>query len=459
MSLRSRLTLAAAVAVAIAVVLAAVLVYVFVRSQLRGQIDSSLRETAEFGTHAAFTIRSDTFGTLPTIPDLPLPRGDAVGLLQAPSLGAVRLFVQAVTPRAVLPRKPVAGIPVTDRTREVAAGTAPPFFTDAHVDGFHVRVYTQQLRPGLALQIARPLSEVDSTLRKLGWILIAVVIGGVGLAAALGLLVARSALHPVRRLTGAVEDVTETRDLTRRIDLTGSDEVARLAGSFNTMLRALEESAQAQRRLVADASHELRTPLTSIRTNVEVLARAGRLQPDEQLRLLDDLTGQTQELSELVDDLVELARGNEQPSAFEDVRLDLLVERAVARARGHAPRVRFVTCLEPTVVCGAPDRIDRAVRNLLDNAAKWSPSGGTVEVAVDGGGVVVRDHGAGIDAADLPHIFDRFYRALAARGLPGSGLGLSIVRQVAEAHGGSATAENAEGGGARFRLRLPAVPA
>jgi two-component system sensor histidine kinase MprB len=267
--------------------------------------------------------------------------------------------------------------------------------------------------------------------------------------------VARTALVPVRRLTRAAEDVTATRDLSRRIEVGSTDELGRLAASFNMMLAALEQSIAAQRRLVADASHELRTPLTSLRTNLEVLQHTDSLSPATRAQIMTDLVEQIEEVTQLVGDIVELARDQERPQDVEDVRLDFLVENAIARAARHYPSVRFEPTLQETVVTGAQQRIDRAVINLLDNAAKWSPDGGTVEIVVGDGSVTVRDHGPGIPPDDLPHIFDRFYRSAQARGMPGSGLGLAMVRQVAETHGGSVMAENAVDGGAILRLSFP----
>jgi two-component system sensor histidine kinase MprB len=222
------------------------------------------------------------------------------------------------------------------------------------------------------------------------------------------------------------------------------------------MLAALESSTKAQRQLVADASHELRTPITSIRTNMELLASGAELEPGERDRLLADVRDQLEELTTTVNDLVELARDGERPAGFGEVRLDQVVRACVDAFRRHARGVTFSTELSPSVVSGDAGRIDRAVRNLLDNAAKWSPAGGEVEVSVRDGEVVIRDHGPGIDEQDLPYVFDRFYRARAARGMPGSGLGLAIVRQVAEAHGGEIVAERAEGGGTRMTLRFTA---
>jgi two-component system sensor histidine kinase MprB len=224
------------------------------------------------------------------------------------------------------------------------------------------------------------------------------------------------------------------------------------------MLVSLERSLAAQRNLVADASHELRTPLTSIRTNVELLSRADELAPEARTRAVEDVVTQLEELTALVGDLVELARDGERPEEVEDVRLDVLVSDAVERVRRRAPQRHFVLSLEPTLVRGSPSRLDRAVVNLLENAVAWGPEDEPIEVAVADTGVVVRDHGPGIDAEDAERLFDRFYRSARARGRPGSGLGLAIVRQVAETHGGGASVERAEGGGARFRLRLPGEP-
>jgi two-component system sensor histidine kinase MprB len=205
---------------------------------------------------------------------------------------------------------------------------------------------------------------------------------------------------------------------------------------------------------VSDASHELRTPLTSLRTNIEVLARDRSMPAHEREQLLNDVVGQLAEMTALVNELVELARGHTESADAEDIRLDLLVGEVVEKARRDYPNVAFVTDFEPSELHGVPSTIARAVSNLLDNAAKWSPPGGKVEVAVGEGQVTVRDHGPGIDDHDLPYVFDRFYRAPAARKLPGSGLGLAIVKQVAEAHGGRVDAERAADGGTRMRLEL-----
>jgi two-component system sensor histidine kinase MprB len=248
--------------------------------------------------------------------------------------------------------------------------------------------------------------------------------------------------------------------------VTGRDELSRLAHSFNSTLDALERSVEAQRHLVADASHELRTPIASLRANIQTLQEADRLPAGEVESLRADIVEELDELTALVGDIVELARGSKPDELADDVRLDRIVEAVAERAQMRAgERVSFRVEVEPTVVRGEPQRIQRAVANLVDNAVKWSPTGGSVELELKGGELSVRDHGPGFADADIPHVFERFFRAEAARGLPGSGLGLAIVRQAAEAHGGFAIAANAPGGGALLRVsfgvpvREPVEPA
>jgi two-component system sensor histidine kinase MprB len=443
MTFRTRLAMVAAIAVAVAVAVASAIVYVVVRNELRSQVDETLHERVEEISHVPISVLESSTGEY----FVRLPR---------PFLGGPAGVVQVVTSEGETIRPPEESvqIPVDDRAREVAAGRRDAFFADAQAADTHVRVLTVPAAEGFAIQVAGSLAEVDDTLARLRSFLLVIALGGIAIAAALGLVVAQTALAPVRRLTEATEHVTETKDLSRRMDTPGRDELSRLAASFNTMLEALEQSLEAQRQLVADASHELRTPLTSLRTNIEVLARANELPADERERLLADVVEQLHEMSTLVAELVELARGEQRVGEPEEIRLDLLVGETVERAQRHANGIEFALDAEETTVRGVRSTIERAVSNLLDNAAKWSPPGGTVEVYVEDGQVLVRDHGPGIDDEDLPHVFDRFYRAAGARGLPGSGLGLAIVRQVAEAHGGAVSAERAAGGGTRVRLRL-----
>ncbi|HVF79416.1 MAG TPA: HAMP domain-containing sensor histidine kinase [Solirubrobacteraceae bacterium] len=449
MSLRRRLVLLATAAVAVAVVLAVVTSYVVVREDLRAGVDAALRD---------LTPRVTLERTAPPGELTAAPEAVHVRVPEAPFGGATAI-AQAVEPSGdVIARRGAPRLPTDRRTREVADGTRKPFFQDATVDGVHVRVLTTRGLAGDALVLARPLTEVDDALARLRWVLLVVALAGIGLAAGLGLLIARATVAPVARLTGAAEQVTATGDLSHRIEAQGEDELARLAASFNAMLAALERSQDAQRQLVADASHELRTPLTSIRANLELLERARGLPEDERVQILAGARAQIEELTVLIGDLVDLARPGEQlVEEPEDLRLDDLVREAVQRARRLAGSgVGFDVRTEPCVVRGSRAGLHRAVSNLLDNAVKWSPPGATVQVGVRDGEVSVLDRGPGIAEDDLAHVFDRFYRAANARGLPGSGLGLAIVRQIAEAHGGGVRAEPAQDGGARLRLCLPA---
>jgi two-component system sensor histidine kinase MprB len=454
-SLRRRLTLACAAAVALAVVLAAGLTYWFVRDALRDQIDASLREAQPIGEERR-TRPADLPPTL-SAEERAAIVGKRVDVIRSTSpLEGPVVFAQRVEPDGgvlvAAGEKPSSLLDEED-VKAVANGDRGPFFADVERDGHRLRVYTASMPDGGALQVARSLDEVDATLGTLRIGLGVIVALGIGAALGLARLATRAAVRPVSELTEAAEHVARTRDLTRRIEREGDDELSRLAGAFNTMLEALEASQRAQRRLVADASHELRTPLTSLRTNLEVLGRSG-LGATDQARLRADVIAQLEELTLLVADLVDLAREEEPVAEREALRLDELVAAAVERAARHAPEVRFATDLEPVVVDGVRSRLDRAVSNLLDNAAKYGGPGGTVDVTLRDGELTVRDHGPGIADEDMPFVFDRFYRARSARGRPGSGLGLAIVRQAAEAHGGSVRADHAPGGGAVLRMAL-----
>jgi two-component system, OmpR family, sensor histidine kinase MprB len=447
MSFRARLTLVAAAAVALAVVGASVAVYFVVRNTLYSQMDNRLQSRADDITRE---------------PGLQLEQGPGGNTYVRISRGILGSdgYIQLVRADGKKFRTfdEIEPLPVPERALETAKTGEGTFFVDSTYRDADVRVYTTPVQDfagtTYALQIAQPLGNVNSTLDRVTLFLIIIALGGIMIAVALGLLVSRAALAPVSRLTDATERVASTQDLSERIDTTGRDELSRLAASFNTMLGALEESTLARRQLVADASHELRTPLTSLRTNIEVLASDRELPPGERERLLSDVVEQLGEMTNLISELIELARGEEPPKELEDVRLDLVAAEAVERTRRNQPGVSFKTDFEESLVHGVPATLDRAVGNLLDNAAKWSPPGGEVEIAVRDSEVTVRDHGPGIDEEDLPYVFDRFYRARSARGLPGSGLGLAIVKQVAEAHGGTVVAERPDDGGTLMRFRL-----
>ncbi len=446
MSFRVRLIVVSALAVAAAIALASITSYVQVRGQLLKEFDKSLRDRRTQAT--AFPQKSG-FKPDPCFTNVNPALIERLGGGYFQRIAADGQIITLV-PNA-------ARLPVTPQDKRVAGGEASDNFYSGTVRGQRVRIFTSPLKPTEtcgALQVARSLSSLNDTLDRLAVSLLALSLGGIGLAAVLGWAIAGTTLRPVRHMTEASEHVARTRDLSRRIQARGRDEMARLAGSFNTMLEALEESLRSQRQLVADASHELRTPLTTAKTNIEVLRRA-QLPKEEQDAILRDVSQQIDELAVLVTDIVDLARGVEPNLEVEEVRLDLLVEQTVERARRLSPGSVFQLELEPCLVNGVPSRLERAVANLLDNACKWNPPGTSIEVSVRAGTVLVRDHGPGIDESDLPFVFDRFYRAPAARALPGSGLGLAIVRQIAESHGGGVVAERAEGGGALLRLFIP----
>jgi len=495
MSFRRRITLVSAAAVAIAVVLASLLTYLLTSHQLHSQVDAQLRDRGRESTrllrfldeggiqaHRAGTdeptfglaLGAGATGRTGSRTTTPSRASNGTGGTSAgannpfgslpPEPDQVRGYQQVVGAKGTIIVRSARGIslPVDAATRRLAAGGGASFFTDATVDGTDLRILAKPLGSGRAVQYAQPLTEVDSLLRRLRLILALLDIGGIALAALLGRLVAGAAVLPLKRLTQATEHVALTQDLSGRIELTGVDEIGRLASSFNSMLDALEHSmsaldasVHAQRQLVADASHELRTPVTSLRTNIEILQQAQDMEPDERQRLLADVVEQIGELTLLMNDLIELARGEEPSTDTEDIRFDVLVGDVAERTRRHSPETPLLLELTPTLLAGVPARLERAVANLLDNAVKYSPIGEPVEIELAGEELTVRDHGPGISAEDLAHVFDRFYRGAESRGRPGSGLGLAIVRQVVRQHGGTVTAERAQGGGTLMRVRLP----
>lgn len=443
MTFRLRVTILTAAAVAVAAIAAGAVMYLMVQQQLDAAFNDTLKtsaQTARLGGPRP----DDRFGG----------RGGGAVYLS----GRADIFAQIVdSSGSIVGSDPQAGQSpelVTSEVLAVASGKRADAFADVTTANGHFRVYAVPFTQGHALELARPLAEIDTALASTRFALIGLAVSAALLAALLGALIGQAALTPIRRLNATVREVTRTRDLSRRVAMTGGDEIAHLAGSFDGMLGALEVSLRQQRQLVADASHELRTPLTSLRTNLELLARGQPTDPEERQQVLVELVGQIERLSTLVGDLIDLARDEEAPLPIEDVRLDEVTSDAITDMRGRYPHVRFDAVLEETTVRGVRSRIARAVTNLLDNAGKWSPASGTVEVTVRDGELSVRDHGPGIAPEDAPRVFDRFWRASNARSLPGSGLGLSIVKEVAESHGGSVTLEQASGGGARFRLRL-----
>jgi two-component system, OmpR family, sensor histidine kinase MprB len=437
-SLRARVVVLTAAALNAIIVFVCVLAYVVVKNELYDRLDETLLARA--------AVLAPVVGQ---------------GALSSPRLPIVAVpgeYVQELRgERSLRPPYQALVLPVGPRERAVESGRQEHAVRTVTVGDTSLRLATVHVGFETALQVARPSADEEATLHRLRLVFFLLAGSGFLFSLALGAWIAETALTPMRRLTAAAERIAQTRDLALRLDEHGSDEVARLSTSFNAMLLALDKSLAAQRRLVADASHEFRTPLTSLRTNVELLSRGDALPEAERAAAVHDVVQQLDELAALVADVIELARDGEAPARREEVRFDELVADGIERAQRHAPNVRFQTDLEPCVVRGDPQRLARAVANLLDNASQWSPQGGTVELSLRDGELRVRDHGPGIEPDDLPLVFERFYRASPARGKPGSGLGLAIVRQVAETHGGSVQAANAEGGGAEFRLVLPAI--
>jgi len=457
-ALRRRVGIAAAGAVGVAVLLAVVVSYFVVRNQLYGQIDSELRAQ-----------EAAVIDNPPRLNDLLNGFGDYGLGSVGPNQGGPAQYAQLVTASGQFAHPPGALRLPTGPAQGIARAGSGQALETVSVQGADLRMlifgaqgYVNGQPTSYAVELARPLGPVNSILDNLRLILALVLLGGIALAMLLGRLAADRVLSPLAEVTATAELIAATDDLSARLRVHADDEVGQLASRFNAMLERLQSSREqvdasvkAQRQLVADASHELRTPVTSLRTNVELLLESDHLDAQERRRMLADVVEQSEELTALVGDLIELARGELPADAVEDVRLDHVVEEAVARARRNFPGVRFQALLAPVLLSGSPERLSRAINNLLDNAARHSPDGGLVEVLVDDQGVRVRDHGGGIDERDLPFIFDRFYRGANSRGRQGSGLGLAIVRQVAEQHGGSVHAANAEGGGALLTLSLP----
>jgi len=455
MSLRARFTLLAAGAAAVAVIGVAVASWFVVQAKLNQQFDDQLRSYAALA--AKSSTASDALATVRPADRLTSDDGHR----------SAELIVQFVDSSGAMTTAGADGtdsIPVTEQARAIAAGQRRRVEV-LSIGHAQYRVWTVAGQDGGLVQIARDADGIEQTLAELG--LLHAVIGLVGVlgAGVLGRSVARTALRPVDVLTAGAERVALTQDLTAKIPVEGRGEIARLAEAFNAMLSALDTSRVAQRRLVEDAGHELRTPLTSLRNNIELLVHTERqnraLSATDRERLLGDLGTQAVELSTLVGELVELAKEDDNPEPFAPVDLADVVASAVERARARAPHVKIETTLTSSPVVGDPVALERAVLNLLDNAAKWSPPDTTVHVTVrvEAGQalVAVTDEGPGIAESDLPHVFERFYRAESARSLPGSGLGLAIVAQVVTAHGGTVRAGHSDGGGALVRIALPSV--
>jgi len=466
MSLRVRMALAAGVAVALAVIAVSVAAYAGTSTEVRGQLDQSLRSLTGriigAGGAGPGARGGDQGGGGPPGPgSTPEHLGDPDEGLHldednGPAFGGAAGSVTLVHRNGFVfhPPAQLGTVPANSRAKALAASGKGQYFEDMTVNRTPIRVMATGIGPLGALLVALPMHDVDHTLDRLLMLLALIAAGGILFAAALGLLVARTALSPIARFTRQTEAIAANPDRldTERVDVHGGDELARLAQTFNRTLDALDRSVQSQRNLVADASHELRTPIATIRANLQLMRDEELLSQTDREALRRDVIEELDELTALVGDVVELARGSKLAGEPGEVRVDQIVSAAVERTRRRAPQLTVAATLEPTLVHGEGDRIARAVANLLDNAAKYGQSGGSIEVTLTDGVLTVRDHGPGFHEEDLPFVFDRFHRARDARSQPGSGLGLAIVRQAAEAHDGFVRAANAPGGGALLEV-------
>ncbi|SDH50088.1 sensor histidine kinase [Nonomuraea jiangxiensis] len=438
-SLRTRLTLLVTIAVALAVAIIAGACFMIVRQQLYDQLDRQLG--AGKNAHEQLEYLREECRPEPVAEDHYGPQY------------STQIIYSDDRPTCY----DGPALVVTEEDREVAAGTRERHYHNGLTeDGTQMRILTERVGDNTAVMDARPVGELRDTLQGVALLLGGVAALGILLAATAGLLIARAALRPVGRLTRAVEHIAQTEDLGTHIPVQGSDEIARLSSSFNAMTTALAGSRERQRQLVADAGHELRTPLTTLRTNIDLLLRSeqtGRsLDPGAKERLLVNVKAQFAELTTLVADLLQLARGDTDHEPHVELAFHEVVTAAVERARLRGAEV--TTELSPWYVVGNAASLERAVLNLIDNAAKFSP-GGQVEVRLRHGWLTVRDHGPGLAEEDLPHVFERFWRSPLARGLPGSGLGLAIVAQAVKEAGGQVTLANAQDGGAVATMNLP----
>ncbi|MGP8299008.1 ATP-binding protein [Streptomyces inhibens] len=343
-------------------------------------------------------------------------------------------------------------LPVGAAERRIATDAHAGRYTEREADigdeEYHVATVALGGGRG-AVQVAQKFSETEDLLSALQQRTALLAAAVIALSGAAGWWLARRITGRLVRLTSVAESVAEHGRLDVPVPVAGRDEVARLGRAFDDMLGRLASAVQDQQRLVQDAGHELRTPLTSLRTNISLLKRFEELPPDARDELLTDLAGEARELSDLVNELVDLAAGQRDDDPLSEVHLAQVAEKAAASARRRTGREITVRTTRPAVVEGRPAALHRALTNLLENAAKFDAGGAEpIEVQVTGARIEVLDRGPGIAEADLTRVFDRFYRAPAARGLPGSGLGLAIVREIATAHGGHAFAAHRPGGGA-----------
>ena len=447
MTLRNRVSVAAAVGVLIVVAVVSTVLYFFYAASLRSRVDAALVDAAQQATSIAQRIKQSGAGNSPSALDINKPV--TVGSVE------VQLF-----PGPVAAGQPTPFGPLDSRDVAVAEQAQPPYFANGRDRGQQFRVYTTAWfgNPGGLVRTSRAANADSGALRDAALLLAGLTVSAAGVTYGAARLTASRILRPIAELTAAAEHVTQTRDLTARVGSAGtSDEVGRLGSSFDTMLAALHESVTAQRQLVADASHELRTPLTSLTTNLDLLEDGAGLADPQAPALVRAAREQAGELDHLITDLLDLARYHESTPHRETVRLDLLTDQAVRRLRQRVPHPAIDTRLHPCLVHVDPAAVDHAVSNLVDNALKWTPPDAAVRVVVENSQVSVTDHGPGIADEDLPRIFERFYRAPAARGMPGAGLGLAIVGGVAHANNGTVAVQTGPHG-STFTLTFPPLP-
>ena len=445
MTLRNRVAVAAAVGVLVVVAAVSGVLYFSYAASLHSRVDAALVDAAQQASTIAQNIKQSA-GKSQSAPDFTEPV----------TVGSVA--VQLI-PGPVAAGQPAQFGPLDNRDVDVADQVQPAYFADASDGGNQFRVYTAAMSGAGLVRTSRSADADNGALRNAALLLAGLTVAAAGVTYGAARLTAGRILRPIAELTAAAEHVAQTRDLTARLRSAGtSDEVGRLTTSFDTMLAALHESVTAQRQLVADASHELRTPLTSITTNLDLLEDGAGLADPQAPALVRAAREQAGELDQLITDLLDLARYHESTPHRETVRLDLLTDEAVRRMRQRVPDAAIDTELHPCLVHVDPAAVDHAISNLVDNAIKWTPPGAAVRVVVEDGQVSVTDHGPGIADEDLPHIFERFYRAPAAQGMPGAGLGLAIVGGVAHANDGTVAVRTGPHGSA-FTLAFPPSPA
>jgi two-component system, OmpR family, sensor histidine kinase MprB len=446
-TLRNRVSVAAAVGVLIVVAVVSTVLYFFYAASLHSRVDAALVDAAQQASSIAQRIKQAGAGDSRAAPDINAPV--TVGSVD------VQLFPSSVAVGQPTPLGPLGKLDVA-----VAEQAQPSYFANTRDRGREFRVYTTAWigNPGGLVRSSRAANADDGALREAALLLAGLTVSAAGVTYGAARLTAGRILRPIAELTAAAEHVTRTRDLTGRVGSAATgDEVGRLGSSFDTMLAALHESVTAQRQLVADASHELRTPLTSLTTNLDLLEDGTGLADPQAPALVRAAREQAGELDQLITDLLDLARYSESAPHRETVRLDLLTDEAVGRVRQRVPYRAIDTQLRPCLVHVDPSAVDRAVSNLVDNALKWTPADAAVRVVVENGRVSVTDQGPGIADEDLPRIFERFYRAHAARGMPGAGLGLAIVGGVADANNGTVAVQTGPHG-STFTLAFPPLP-